>query len=247
MFEQKVVIVTGSGNGIGKEIALMYARSKAKIVLVDRDEKGLVGVEKMIAELGGAYLRYAIDLRKVDEIEKLVADVKSQFGTIDILINNAGMSRFYSPYEITEEQWDDIIDSNLKGAFFMARECAKVMKEKGGGRIVNIASTRAFMSESGGEAYGSSKGGLIALTHALANSLSEDNILVNAISPGWIHTGKASELRSIDHEQHLAKRVGTSSDIAEACAFLTSPTNSFITGENITIDGGMTKKMIYVD
>ena len=201
----------------------------------------------MIKSDGGIALFKKTDVSNPAGIVDLMKTTGKVFGTVNILINNAGMSKFYSPYEITEKQWDDIIDSNLKGAFFMARECAKVMKEKGGGRIVNIASTRAFMSESGGEAYGSSKGGLIALTHALANSLSEDNILVNAISPGWIHTGKASELRSIDHEQHLAKRVGTSSDIAEACAFLTSPTNSFITGENITIDGGMTKKMIYVD
>jgi len=245
MFENQVVVITGSANGIGKEIAFTYGKKKAKLVLIDRHVDALQSVSEELKLLGTEILTFGIDIKEVKSIEKVVLKVKETWGRIDILINNAGVSKFYSPYEITEEQWDDVMNSNLKGAFFMARECAKVMKRNGGGRIVNIASTRAFMSEPGGEAYGASKGGIISLTHALAISLGQDGILVNCISPGWIHTGPKEELREIDHLQHPAQKVGEPADIAKACLFLTSSENQFITGENIIIDGGMTKKMIY--
>lgn len=245
MFENQVVVITGSANGIGKEIALTYGENQARLVLIDRDEEGLQSVATKLKSMGIDFLTFGIDIKDVKSIESVIKTVDEKWGKIDILINNAGVSKFYSPYEITEDEWDDIVNNNLKGAFFMARECAKVMKRNGVGRIVNIASTRAFISEPGGEAYGASKGGIISLTHALAISLGEDGILVNSISPGWIHTGPNEELRTIDHLQHPAQRVGKPADIAQACLFLTSPENQFITGENITIDGGMTKKMIY--
>lgn len=111
--------------------------------------------------------------------------------------------------------------------------------------MVNIASTRASMSEKNSEAYAASKGGLLALTHAMAVSYAEENITVNCISPGWIHTGDYEKLRDIDHSQHLSGRVGKPEDIARACLFLTQPENNFINGENLVIDGGMTRKMIY--
>ena len=116
---------------------------------------------------------------------------------------------------------------------------------KNGGAIISMASTRAQMSEPHTEAYAASKGGIVAITHALAASLSPLNITVNCISPGWIHTGDESELRVEDHAQHLSNRVGNVDDIARMCVFLANPSNNFINGENITIDGGMTKKMIY--
>lgn len=118
-------------------------------------------------------------------------------------------------------------------------------ENENGGSIVNIASTRAFMSEPYSEAYAATKGGIVSLTHALASSFSEDRITVNSISPGWIEVGDYAQLRDIDHGQHLSKRVGRPADIARACLFLTSRENDFITGTNLTVDGGMTKKMIY--
>ena len=150
-----------------------------------------------------------------------------------------------SPYELTVDQWDLVLNTNLRGAFLCSREAAKIMRRQGGGAIVNIASTRAFMSEANTEAYSASKGGIIALTHALAVSLAPDKIRVNSISPGWIETGDYAELREIDHLQHPAGRVGIPDDIARACLFLTHDDNGFITGANIMIDGGMTRKMIY--
>jgi len=118
-------------------------------------------------------------------------------------------------------------------------------KQESGGAIVNISSTRATMSEPNSEAYAATKGGIIAITHALSASLGKHQITVNAISPGWIETGDYSELRDIDHEQHLSGRVGKPSDVAKACLYLTDPQNDFVTGINLVVDGGMTHKMIY--
>ncbi|WP_096200679.1 SDR family oxidoreductase [Bacillus sp. FJAT-45350] len=169
-----------------------------------------------------------------------------KYGKIDILINNAGVSRFKNVYELTVDDWDDVLNSNLRGTFLCSKEAAKYMKKnKSGGSIVNISSTRATMSEKNSEAYAASKGGILSLTHALALSLSDNAIQVNAISPGWIETGDYNELSEIDHKQHPSQRVGKPEDIAPACLFLTNKQNNFITGENLVIDGGMTKKMIY--
>ncbi|KUP09532.1 oxidoreductase [Bacillus coahuilensis m2-6] len=244
MFSESVVVITGSANGIGKEVARQYAEQGATLILVDRDHLGLAKMVKQLRKQTEV-AEYCIDLQNVSAITETVEKVEKNFRKIDILINNAGISRFQSPYELSENEWDEIIGTNLKGSFFMARECAKVMKKHGGGKIINLSSTRALMSEPGGEAYGASKGGLLALTHSLAISLGSDHIQVNCISPGWIHTGDYEELSTQDHQQHPSGRVGKPSDIARACLFLTNPNNDFITGENIVIDGGMTKKMIY--
>ena len=136
-----------------------------------------------------------------------------------------------------------VINTNLRSVFIASKEASKYMKS--GGSIVNIASTRATMSEPNSEAYAATKGGIVALTHALAASLSERNITVNAISPGWIQNENYEELRDKDHAQHLSNRVGKPEDIAKACLYLTDSENNFVNGENITVDGGMTRKMIY--
>ena len=176
---------------------------------------------------------------------QLIRKTVDLYGRIDILINNAGLSEFKSPYEITVEEWDEILNTNLRGIFLCSREAATVMRKTGGGSIVNIASTRAFMSEPNSEAYAASKGGIVALTHALAASFSADQIRVNCISPGWIETGDYSKLRDVDHRQHLSGRVGKPDDIARACLYLTEDGNDFVNGTNLIIDGGMTRKMIY--
>jgi NAD(P)-dependent dehydrogenase (short-subunit alcohol dehydrogenase family) len=168
------------------------------------------------------------------------------YGHIDILINNAGKGLFKSPYDVSLEEWDDIINTNLRSVFLGSREAARYMRRnREGGSIINIASTRAMMSEPNSEGYAATKGGIVAVTHALASSLGEDMITVNAISPGWIETGDYSKLRSVDHEQHLSRRVGKPEDIARACLYLTSKENDFVTGINLVVDGGMTRKMIY--
>lgn len=238
----RTVIITGGANGIGEELVKQYASLGDTVVFADLDEEKGKRIEADYKNV-----RFVqTDVRNIAEIEQLMNEAAGLTGRIDVLINNAGVSRFKSPYELTLEDWDDVINTNLRSTFFCSKEAAKVMrKNSSGGFIVNIASTRAAMSEPDSEAYAATKGGIVALTHALAVSLSEDRIKVNCISPGWIETKEYEELRQIDHDQHLSKRVGKPADIAKACFYLTDPENDFVTGLNIVVDGGMTKKMIY--
>ncbi|MFE7063185.1 glucose 1-dehydrogenase [Sutcliffiella sp. NPDC057660] len=245
-FQNKVVIITGAANGIGKGIAKEYAKKGATVVLADMEEKAGVELEQELKSQGAEALFIQTDVRKEGDIVHLINKTVQQYQRIDILINNAGISTFTSPYELTIEDWDNVIQTNLRSVFIASREAAKVMRQnEKGGSIVNIASTRAAMSEPNSEAYAASKGGIVAITHAMAASFSPDNITVNAVSPGWIETGDYEKLRDVDHEQHLSNRVGKPSDIARACLYLTDGENDFVTGENLTVDGGMTRKMIY--
>ncbi len=244
-FKEKVVIVTGSGKGIGRCIAVTYASEGAKVVIAEKNSDSGRETEGQILSSGGSAVFQQTDVSRPGDIEDLIAKTREMFGTIDILINNAGISAWRSPYEITIEDWDEIINTNLRGAFLFSREAARIMRENGGGSIVNIASTRAIMSEPASEAYAASKGGIVSLTHSLAASFSPDHIRVNCISPGWIETGDYSLLRESDHNQHLSGRVGKPDDIARACLYLTADGNDFVNGINLIIDGGMTRKMIY--
>lgn len=245
-FSNKSVIITGAGNGIGREIALHYAEKGANVILADIDEKAGAKTVTKIKEQGKEALFVQTDIRLETNIIRLMEVANQTYGQIDILINNAGKELFKSPYDISLEEWDDVINTNLRSVFLGSREAAKYMRHnKEGGSIVNIASTRAIMSEPNSESYAATKGGIVAITHALAASFSEDRITVNAISPGWIETGDYSKLSKIDHEQHLSKRVGTPDDIARACLYLTVSENDFVTGINLVVDGGMTRKMMY--
>lgn len=231
MFKGKVVIVTGAAQGIGRAITEAYSREGATVIAADLQETQR-----------NEFHFIRTDVRKESDIQSLMARVVEQFGKIDVLINNAGKFVVTPPTELKLDVWDDIINTNLRSVFLCSREAAKYMQ---GGAIVSLASTRALQSEPYTEAYAASKGGIVALTHALARSFAEKGITVNCISPGWIETGDYEALREIDHAQHLSNRVGKPEDIARACLYLTQPENNFMTGTNLTIDGGMTKKMIY--
>lgn len=247
-FLNKTVIVTGAGNGIGKGIALLYAEKGAKVVVADVDTKSGEQTVSLIKEQGREAVFVQTDVRIEQDIVRLMETVNRTFGQIDVLINNAGKSVFKSPFELATEEWDDIINTNLRSVFLASREAARFMRNnKEGGAIINIASTRAIMSEPNSEAYAATKGGIVALTHALAASFSQYRITVNTISPGWIETGDYSKLRKEDHEQHFSMRVGKPDDIARACLYLTAKENNFATGINLIVDGGMTRKMIYAE
>lgn len=242
---QPVVIITGAGRGIGRELAAHFARAKWRVAATDLREEAAQTVATTLTEEGGTVLGLHLDVRDEDSVHDGIEGIRRLYGRVDVLINNAGIGLPKPLDQVTAPEWDDVLNTNLRGAFLCSREAAQVLGENGGGAIINIASTRALMSEPNSEAYAASKGGLLALTHALAISLAPKRIRVNAISPGWIHTGEAGELTPLDHAQHPAGRVGTPGDIASACFFLADPRNDFITGQNLVVDGGMTCKMIY--
>ncbi len=244
-FMGKVVIVTGGGRGIGRCIAQSYAYAGGKVVIADINDVTGTETAAQIKRTGNDAIFIKTDVSVPSDIERLVKSADSEYGRIDVLINNAAVNKWNSPYSLSVDDWDRIINTNLRSVFLCSREAATVMKRNGGGSIVNISSTRAIMSEPDSEAYAASKGGIISLTHAMSVSLSKDRIRVNSISPGWIETENYTALRGIDHEQHVAGRVGKPEDIAAACRFLTSDESGFITGANLIIDGGMTRKMIY--
>lgn len=237
------VLVTGGAKGIGREIAKAFASKGSFVMISDIDSVNGEKTADQINNEGHKALFYYADNSKAEDLKNLISETADKLGGLDVLINNAGFGIWKSPAMLTVEEWDSVINTNLRGAFLCSREAAPVIRKGGGGTIINIASTRALMSEPGSEAYAASKGGIVALTHALAASYAPDNIRVNCISPGWIETGDYSKLKPSDHAQHFSGRVGKPSDIAKACIFLAD--NDFINGTNIIIDGGMTKKMIY--
>lgn len=243
--KKKVAVITGAAQGIGKSVAMAFASKNYHVIIADIEkEKGEMLVDEL-SDKGESAVFIKTNVSRVEELEQLMEKTIKLYGRIDVLINNAGISHFQNIFEMDEVTWDLVIATNLKSVFFASREVAKYMKEKGGA-IINISSTRALMSEPNAEAYAASKGGILSLTHALSASLSGYNIMVNAILPGWIDTNGNSGLSAADHSQHFSGRVGVPDDIARACLFLANRDNDFITGTQLVIDGGMTRKMIYV-
>jgi len=243
-YNGKVVVVTGAAGGIGREVARAYLKREAVVILADKNRREGTRLEKKWTEKGWKAVFEPTDLREEDQMGQLFARILREYGKVDILINNAGISRFRPLKEMDLELWDEVMAVNLRAPFWMSRLFASV-HGGGYGRIINIASTRAGMSEPGSEAYGSSKGGLLSMTHALAISLAGTGITVNAISPGWIETGEYGQLRPLDHGFHPSGRVGKPSDVARACLMITHPDNDFMNGANLVLDGGVTRKMIY--
>lgn len=240
----KRIFVTGGAEGIGRAIVKAFCAAGHRVAFCDRNaETGT----RTAQETGALFLE--ADVRNVTALEEVMQQLFDTWDDIDVIINNAGVSDFSSITDTPVEEFDRILQINLRPVFITARKLALHRKNlevpNKFGRIVNICSTRYLMSEPGSEGYAASKGGIYSLTHALAISLSEWHITVNAISPGWIQNCDYDSLRPIDHEQHPSRRVGKPEDIARMCLFLCQPENDFINGENIVIDGGMTRKMIY--
>ncbi|MDF2613582.1 MAG: 3-oxoacyl-(acyl-carrier-protein) reductase [Clostridia bacterium] len=252
-FSGKVVIITGSGQGIGNCIAAEYAKKKARVIIAEIDEEAGLETKAYIQSIGGDALFIQTDVGNEDSVKHMVNSVVERYGKIDILINNAAIStqsEHDTLFTRSIEEFEHVMRVNVTGAYMCAKYCAYHMLE--GSSIINIVSTRAFMSEPHTEPYSASKGALVALTHSLANSLAH-KVRVNAISPGWIDVSqwkkkkdrKFTTLTEKDHSQHLTGRVGVPEDIAHAVLYLTSEEAAFITGANLVIDGGMTVKMIY--
>lgn len=239
-----VAIVTGAAQGIGRAIAYKLAGQGAAVIIADINETvGSETASSMCAEgLNARFLKTDVGIG--EDVKKLIQMVETDYKRLDWIINNAGIS-FFKPIDSIEiSEFDRVMDVNLRSAFLFAKYGVPLLRKSPNAAIVNIASTRAIMSEPHNEAYATAKAGLLGLTHALANSLGPE-IRVNAICPGWIDVGKSGQLRPEDHSQHPAGRVGTPEDVANMAAFLVSREASFITGQAFVVDGGMTKKMIY--
>jgi NAD(P)-dependent dehydrogenase (short-subunit alcohol dehydrogenase family) len=241
----KVLAVTGAAQGIGRGVALHFAKHGYAIAFVDPDERA---AEQTLAELhtlGAPVLYRRADVAREDDVTRWVQSIVEEFGCPDVLVNNAGIEHRAAFLELQLSDFDRVIAVNLRGTLLCSQAVARAMAERGsGGAIVNVASTRALMSEPNTEAYSASKGGIVAITHAMAMSLSDYRIRVNCISPGWIETPRIPAKTQRDHLQHPAGRAGKPEDIAEACVFLAEHAG-FITGQNIVVDGGMSKKMLY--
>lgn len=245
-FPSRRVFVTGGASGIGRAIVEQFRKANCQVAFCDIDTKQ----GTYVAQATGAKF-YPADVSDAEALDKCVSRIIEDWGDIDIIINNAGVFRYVPITETTVEDFDKTLDINLRPAFVTARRMA--IHRKGMetmpdyGRIINISSTRYLQSEPGTEAYSASKGGVSALTHVLAASLSEYNITVNAVAPGWICTEDYDKLTELDHKQHPSNRVGKPEDIAKMCFFLCEPGNDFINGQTMVVDGGMTKKMIYTE
>ena len=249
----KVLAVTGGAQGIGRAVAFHFAEAGYAVSIADFDQDAGAEALRKVKELGASGIFVRTDISQPEEVKEWMALTTRNLGCPDILVNNAGIGRSAPFLELAAEDFDRVIAVNLRGSFLCSQEAARLMVQRGnGGVVINIASTRAFMSEPGTEAYTASKGGIVALTHAMAVSLGPSGIRVNCISPGWIETrdwqysSRAQKpLHSErDRLQHPVGRVGKPEDIAKACLFL-SESAGFMTGQNLTIDGGMTIKMIY--
>ena len=236
-----VVLVTGAAHGIGRAIARHLEQEGWAVGALDLKKTGLsrvfprgsrtaIAMEGDVAD--GATAAIAVDV------------LLERFGRLDAVVSNAGIMKRKPIRQLTLDEWRRVLDVNLTATFLLARAAEKALRRQKGA-IVTIASTRALMSEPNTESYSASKGGLVALTHALSLSLGPD-VRVNCISPGWIETGDYSKLRRKDHRQHPAGRVGKPQDVAAMVAFLLDRERSgFVTGANFVVDGGMTRKMIY--
>jgi len=254
-FVNQVVVITGGAKGIGACVAQAFIARGATVIFSDVDEQAGKEREKLLNQNAGAAEARFIhaDLSQTKEVERFCHAILHDFASINVLVNNAGIFSTSPIIKRSIQDWDAVMSVNLRSAFI----CTKLLTPAligAKGNVINLASTRALMSEADTEPYSASKGAMVALTHSLAISLGKFAVRANCISPGWIETSewqlpaRKAKLRAIDHEQHPVGRVGKPEDIAQACLFLASEVSAgFITGHNLVVDGGMTKKMIYVE
>ncbi len=239
----RVALVTGGSRGIGLAIARLLAEDGASVVVSGRDAGRLDAAVKELESLGAPVLGVAADAAKREDCDRLVEAAKERFGRIDVLVNNAGITRDQLLVRMKDDDWDQVLDVNLRGVFLMTRAAGKVMMRQKSGRIINIASTAGAMGSAGQVNYSAAKAGVIGLTKAAARELAHWNILVNAVAPGLIETEMAAaipaEAREALLQQVPLKRAGQGREVAEVVRFLAGDGAAYITGQTIHVNGGL--------
>lgn len=244
MLENKVAIVTGASRGIGRAIALTLAGYGASVVVNYNGSKEKA--EEVVTEIknnGGTAIVYQADASDFEAVKNMFADVVKEFGKIDILVNNAGITRDNLILKMTEEEFDAVIDTNLKGVFNCLKQASRIMLKQKSGRIINISSVVGLIGNPGQVNYSAAKAGVIGMTKSLAKELGSRGITVNAVAPGYINTDMTAvlsdELKDKVTDNIPLRRLGEVIDIAETVAFLASEKASYITGQTIQVDGGL--------
>ncbi len=240
----KVAIITGASRGIGREIALVFAKEGAEVVLTARNADSLQSVADEIAALGGRPATvFALDVKNAAKIDELLDKILDKCKRVDILVNNAGVTKDGLFVRMSEADWDEVLETNLKGTFLCMRAVSKVMMRQRSGKIINMASVIGITGNAGQANYAASKAGIIALTKSVAKELGSRNVLVNAIAPGFIDTEMTQAL-SQQVKDTILKTIpvgyfGKPADVAKTALYLASEESNFITGQVITVDGGM--------
>ncbi|MDD5292295.1 MAG: 3-oxoacyl-[acyl-carrier-protein] reductase [Candidatus Omnitrophica bacterium] len=242
--KDKVSLVTGAARGIGREIALLFAAEGSDVVICDVDLEAAQATQKEIEALGRRSLSFKVDVTNGGQVEEMVNLILDKFSKIDILINNAGITKDNLILRMSEDEWDKVLSVNLKGAFNCIKVISRHMLKKRYGKIVNVASIIGMIGNAGQANYAASKGGLIALTKSIAKELGSRNINANAVAPGFIQTAMTDKLPEDYRKQMLEGipmgKFGLPQDVAKVCLFLASPESDYITGQVIVVDGGMT-------
>jgi 3-oxoacyl-[acyl-carrier protein] reductase len=243
LLKDKIAVVTGAGRGIGREIALAFAREGAKLAINSMHEETIAPVAEEIRKLGGEALPLVLDVSVPAEVERYVKEVYDRFGRVDILVNNAGVNRDNFLLRLTPEDWDTVIEVNMRSVFLCTRYFSRRMIRDKWGRIINMASVAGEAGNMGQANYSAAKAGVIGFTKASAKELARHGITVNAVSPGLIETDMLAGMETTvleDLKKNIpVGRIGTVADIAAAALFLASDGASYITGQTIRVDGGL--------
>jgi 3-oxoacyl-[acyl-carrier protein] reductase len=244
MLNKKVAVITGAGRGIGRAIALQFAGNGAKVVINYRSS--IAQVEELLATIkaaGGDAIAVQADISREDEAKKLIEEAVKQFGRLDVLVNNAGITKDNLLMRMSEAEFSSVVDTNLKGTFYCTKHAATVMLKQKCGKIINISSVVGITGNIGQTNYAASKAGVIGMTKAAARELASRGITVNAVAPGFIETDMTDKLSEKIKEATIAniplKRYGKAEEVASAVSFLASDAANYITGQVIQVDGGM--------